>query len=418
MVPTPDTPVAPGVVGWVREVRVRPGDRVKAGAVVAALQAADDSASKVAGVYLSATQKLADARDSESSARNALAAAQADMAATQAKMAQASSDLASARRAVTDAGDDVSAATREEQERSVELARYRGLYKQGLIPRNDVQDVATAQSQTIARKDAAWNALTAAQSRMDLASARVDTQQRALADVGRSVAKARGAVGAVHRLVGVQQGVVDETRALLESVRRSDRSVLLVSPVSGTVSSVIAAPGILVTPAMAVAQIRPAGAATAVFDATDAEAGTMRSGMWAAVRISEAGNLLIGQVKAITPNVTGGEKRNAVLVEIRDPANVLKPGKRVLVRIALKKTNAVAIPQAALTPSKRGSVVWVESSGKAHCRAVDVVGFDKDTAMVGKGLQRGESVIFHAKSPLKEQCPVAPRRVRAVLPGG
>jgi hypothetical protein len=64
---------------------------------------------------------------------------------------------------------------------------------------------------------------------------------------------------------------------------------------------------------------------------TDGETASLRAGMPVAVDDPRSGRKLTGRIAVVQPLPAGGRRRNRVVVEIRDPSGVLRPGAMVAI---------------------------------------------------------------------------------------
>src|SRR5262249_29952440 len=95
--------------------------------------------------------------------------------------------------------------------------------------------------------------------------------------------------------------------------------------------------------------------------------------------------------------------------EVPNPEGVLLPGMYVRVRIEqAKMSNAIAVPQQAVTRGAQGDSVMVVADGKASPRGVKVAQAQGNQWIVLEGLKPGEQVMVDGFQKLRGPGPVRP----------
>ena len=242
-----DSAIAPKVAGKILEIRVREGDTVNAGDVLAAL---DDSQIRAQEDQAQAALRNAEAQ--AQSAQDQIAVLQQQLEQNQLQTVQATTD---AEGRVRQAEADVAAAEENlaQQRAAYQMAAfnrdaYTRLAQQGAVSEQQRVEAVTAADQQAA-------AVAAAQRQVDAARGAVTTAQANLANPGiRSAATA-----AVQKQI-VQQGAVvasataqvAQARAQLAEAEANRQDLVIRAPFSGTVITRAAEPGEVVTAGTAI----------------------------------------------------------------------------------------------------------------------------------------------------------------------
>ncbi|HYM70333.1 MAG TPA: HlyD family efflux transporter periplasmic adaptor subunit [bacterium] len=242
-----DSAIAPKAAGKILEIRVREGDTVNAGDVIAAL---DDS--QIRAQEDQARAALRNAEAQAQSARDQIAVLQQQLAQNQLQTLQAATD---AQGRVRQAEAEVAAADENlaQQKAAYQMAAFNKDAYTRLAQQGAVSEQQRIQAVTAADQQAA--AVAAAQRQVDSARGALTTAQANLANPGiRSAASA-----AVEKQI-VQQGAVvasataqvAQARAQLAEAEANRQDLVIRAPFSGTVITRAAEPGEVVTAGTAI----------------------------------------------------------------------------------------------------------------------------------------------------------------------
>ncbi|HLJ61526.1 MAG TPA: HlyD family efflux transporter periplasmic adaptor subunit [bacterium] len=242
-----DSAIAPKVAGKILEIRVREGDTVHAGDVIAAL---DDS--QIRAQEDQARAALRNAEAQAQSARDQIAVLQEQLEQNQLQTAQAATD---AQGRVRQAEAELAAAEENlaQQKAAYQMAAFNKDAYTHLAQQGAVSEQQRVQAVTAAEQQAA--AVAAAQRQVDSARGALTTAQANLANPGiRSAASAT-----VERQI-VQQGAVvasaaaqvAQARAQLAEAEANRQDLVIRAPFGGTVITRAAEPGEVVTAGTAI----------------------------------------------------------------------------------------------------------------------------------------------------------------------
>lgn len=331
VVPPLDTPLASQRPGWIRRILVKQGQRVAAGQVVAVLQPADDSGARAQTAHQADAEALAAASTELRDARGAVAAAESAASATRTRLSNAKTALTAARNALTTARARATAASQALKQADAAVEDARSLFEQGVVAEQALRDAQRAQTEAATAGDEAARAVEEAQADIAAAQDRVDAEQEALNQAQARLSSARSAAAAAERAVTRLRTSADRSQADARSLERNGQPFEIRSPAAGVVSGIALSEGALATPGTAVVTIRPEETSVAVFDVTDGETANLRAGMPVEVREPRSGRSLTGRIAVVQPLPAGGQRRNRVVVEVRDPSGALRPGTSVAI---------------------------------------------------------------------------------------
>ena len=404
--------LAPSVAGRLAEVRVKEGDPVVAGALLARIDtrpllaakegadagaAAAEAAAEGSGLAYRAAQ--ADGKAAVQAATSALAVARAE---GRAGVQTAANDLqrlrAGARpQEIAQAQEALDAARIARDKARLDADRDVRLLKEGLVAGSqaDASAAALRAAETGVRSAASALDLVRAGSRPEdirgagerlasartLAAKREQAAQAALrqAQAGRLAVAAKGEDAAAARLSARQKAA--DARAAADAVRSGE----LRSPFSGYVVRRLLNPGDLAdptTPVLAVAARKPR--TDFVGALSPAEAARVLPGM----RIAVGG--LEGRVAAV-----GGVDPNTGLVALRAHLDgSATAGGFATARVVLATLRGVAtVPKGAILSRDGGDAVFVAKGGVAHLTKITLGPATGDLVAVLKGVSKGGTVV-------------------------
>ena len=357
--------------GYLQEVRVRPGDRVTAGQVVATVDHAQlDAQVAQAQAALAAAQSgvqtaqvaVATARAQSSNAQAALASARANLGNAQAGVAKAQATLADAQ---------------ETQQRTADLVR------QGAEAQQNLDDV-TAQAQT-------------AQADLNAASAQVRVAQAQVAQAQAQLAAAVQQVASATSQVKTQQAQVANQQAALRNAQIAVADTTIEAPFDGIVVSRILDPGAYVTPGTStpILQIANLDQIDVLVNVTEVQMASLRVGAPVQIRVDAYPDRTFqGRVSRIAGGIDPMTRTVEAEIDIPNPGHLLRPGMYATVSLATgEDTNVLVIPLASLVTVGDQHAVWVVTDNVAHQRPVAVGRAVGDQVEVTGGLSDGDLIV-------------------------
>lgn len=309
-----DSAVSPKTTGRIVEIRVREGDSVKAGDVIATL---DDAQVRAREEQARAALDAAEAR--VKTANDQIAVFQQQLQQNDLQTEQSKVDAAGrVRQAEADvAASDADVATAEseltQQEASLKIAQwnndaYQGLAKTGAVSEQQGHQATATADQQAAAVAAARKRVDAARKRVDAAHAALTTAQANLSNPGIREFQA----GTVRKEIDQQKGDIagavasaQQARFLLAEAEDNRRDLTVVAPFDGTVMTRAAEPGEVVTAGTAIVTLLDMGKVYLRGYIPEGQIGKVKIGQRAHVYLDSAPDKAIDAVvQRIDPQAT------------------------------------------------------------------------------------------------------------------
>lgn len=212
------------------------------------------------------------------------------------------------------------------------------------------------------------------------------------------------------------QAVLDQSQAAFASAqadleakrgayRLAQANTSLRAPISGVVTQLNGAVGQVAdatTPLALIADLSEVGLDTEV---PNTEVSKLHPGDAVTV-IAPDKTRLPGRLKTIPDIVDPATQRARVLVSAANPSSLLKPGSFATVTFILGRHEGVLLPETAVVPREKGSVVYTVADGVAHERPVTTRPGGAGQVEVVKGLSGGETVVVGGAYVLSDGAPV------------
>lgn len=139
----------------------------------------------------------------------------------------------------------------------------------------------------------------------------------------------------------------------------------------------------------------------------ESELRKLRVGQVASVQVDAAGGSFQSIIQRISPVVDSNTGTFKVMLELRDPANRLKPGMFARIDIVHeRRTDVVRIARSALLEDDGNQRVFVVQAGKAVSRAVTLGLTNGPLVEVVSGVSAGDPVVVVGQGTLKDGSPV------------
>jgi RND family efflux transporter MFP subunit len=116
-----------------------------------------------------------------------------------------------------------------------------------------------------------------------------------------------------------------------------------------------------------------------------------------------------GQVSVLENTVDASTGMVTIRANMPNTDEILWPGTLVNVQLTLRVEEAVVVPSVAVQVSQAGTFVFVVKDGAAMVQRVKVLRTSGDLAVIGEGLQGGETVVTDGHLQLSNGTKVAPR---------
>jgi RND family efflux transporter MFP subunit len=351
----------------------------------------------------------------------------ATVAASQAAVADAEARVKSAQAQVRNAEAELGRQQANLRNAQTRFNRIDGLYRQGFIAAQDVDDARTAVevqqgSVEVAQGQlaAARSAVTAAQQQVRAAQAQLTIAKRkGVADIaaararvtqsqaGVSIASANRAQSPAYQqnLSALQAGVQAAQAQLSQAQSRLGETVLR-SSVAGTVTSRSADPGALASPGTPVLVVQFLDWLYVTSSLPIERVSEVFVGQPVEVRVDALPNQVFqGKISNINPVADVQNRQFGIRVRLANPGQRLKPGMYGRVSVVTKRIAAeVTVPREAVktTPEGGSTVTVIAEDGTASVREVTVGASDSKVIQLLSGVRPGEKVVTLSYMPIRD----------------
>jgi multidrug resistance efflux pump len=195
--------------------------------------------------------------------------------------------------------------------------------------------------------------------------------------------------------IDVAASQVESARAELALARKALEDTVIRSPFDGQIAERHAAPGEWVTPQTHLMRIVQSHVLKLVLLVSEADAGRIRLGMPVTLTVdSFPDRQFAGNVSAILPALDAASRSLQVVVGVRNPEALLRPGMFVSGRIVeeLAGRRGVVVPRTAVRTASGSHVLFVLNGDRVDRRIVQLGQEAGELVHVVSGLQEGERV--------------------------
>ncbi len=362
--------ISPRITGMLLKLSVYPGDRVRAGQIVAELDTAEVGA-KAAQADASARQARlgADVARTTSTLHHQAALDQADAQESTSEQAvlTARAEAQAAQDAVADVRSGVTSAQANADYWKTEIAREKQLADAGAVSRQEYQNEA-------AQAQAASAALASSKAKVRQAISMVSASQAKTTQALRGVTAARAARRLAQADRVVAAGQADQAVAGADSAAASAREAAVVlgysriaSPAGGIVTERLVAPGTLVSPGMVLLKVADISRVRVQAHVAAADLAGMQVGT--PIEVSPQGTNagpISARVSAVFPSASDQTRTAVVEAVVPNLNGRLLPGGFVTMRIArLGNSEKTLVPADAVISEGGTSSLWLVNGSKA-----------------------------------------------------
>jgi RND family efflux transporter MFP subunit len=392
-----DAEVYPRVAGTLLALTVYPGDRVRAGQVVARL----DSAELASREQEAAANRMAaqhDFRSSQSELEQAVAQkrvaqakvaglrsaqqdAQAQLTAAQAMREQASREQEAAQAGLTDAESNVSAAQADLDYWTAEIAREEKLFQAGAVSREEYDREKALALQAHAKRTQALAAvrekramLAAAQSKIRQAEAGIASAQARLDQARAELQGATAEIAAADANIELTAHHTAHRNAMMRQAVAQERTADIVrgyteirAAQDGVVTERLVSPGTLVQPGMALLKIKSLDRVRLQASVAETDLAGIRVGNYVTVTAPRDPNLHLRTRVTSLFNAADPQTRTVTVEALTpNPGGRLLPGQYIVMEIATAAPReVVTVPvEAVQRDGEQQPFVWTVAAGQ------------------------------------------------------
>ncbi|RMH07476.1 MAG: efflux RND transporter periplasmic adaptor subunit [Armatimonadetes bacterium] len=408
-----DTTVAAKVGGRIVEVRVREGDRVRKGDVIAVQDPTD--------LQLQLRQAESAVRAAEANLRQAEIAARTQPAQTDAQINTAKAALEAARARLHALQTGARPQERQQAEQAVAAARAnfelakanyqraQQLYQQGAIPKQQLDSAKTAFEAAQAQLRQAEETLSLVREgprREDIEAAEQAVRQAEEAYRQALLGKAQDELA--QQRADAARAALQQARAQVALLKQQLADTVIRAPFDGVIASRFVEVGSMAGGGTPVARIVTVD--RLYFEATLPEMllRDVKPGMPVETRVDAFPNrVFLGRVEAIYPAVADQARNLHIRISLTNPADLpLKTGLFARGEIRLREYKNVPLtPKRALIEKGGVTRVFVVENGVAKQRALKVVATNTEF-VYAMGVRPGESVVVRGQDLLSDGQPV------------
>ncbi|HVH30964.1 MAG TPA: efflux RND transporter periplasmic adaptor subunit [bacterium] len=233
--------------------------------------------------------------------------------------------------------------------------------------------------------------------------------QQAVDNATGDLQTARANLDAAESQVGAAQAAIDGADAALQSARLAQASATIRAPWSGIVVSRTLDPGAYVTPSAGtpILSIADLNNVAVLVNVTEADMGAIRRGMSAVVDVDAfPGRTFRGTVTRIAGGVDPDTRTVQVEIDLENGDHALRPGMYARVRLTGALRRAFVVPLSALSTGGTQQFVWVVADGRASRRAVTIGATTASMVEITAGVRPDEVIVFRGTELVREGGPV------------
>ena len=442
--------ISPKVTGRLDFLQVREGDAVKAGdvlaridpsqvqAVVAQQQAAVAEAQSrltQAAITANATgvsvesqvrQQQAAVNTARANYNQVKGSYSAQVAAAQSAVTDAQGKVDNARAVIANTEATIRSAQANLKNAQVRYNRTNGLYKQGFIAAQDVDDARTQANVQQGAVDVAQSQRAAAEAARDSALAQKNSAQQQVSIVtnkGKSdieaassgVKQAQAALdfarantsqrSAYQANLQALRAAVTAAQAGLQNAQSQLNDTVLRSTINGFVTARYADPGNVVTAGAPIVSVQSEKQVYVTVPIPEEIIHSIRIGQVANAAFDALpGQKFEGKVTQLNPAADPQSRQFTLRITLANAQNLIKPGMFGRVDFETDRiSSAVVVPREAVKTGKKGTTVTViDDGGTAHVRNVQTGAQDTLGFQIVNGVQAGEKVVTLTLAPVQE----------------
>ncbi|HSI74234.1 MAG TPA: efflux RND transporter periplasmic adaptor subunit [Fimbriimonas sp.] len=459
--------ISPKTSGRIEYLQVRAGDVVRPGQVLVRIDPSElqaqvaqqqasvaEARSRLAQAQLNQGPTEVGVRSQMQQQKATLASAEADLnqvqrnyestvAAADAAVADVQARLSSARSGVTNAQAEVDRQLASLANAETKLNRIQGLYNQGFLAAQELDDAKTAVEVQRKSVEVARGQLAAANSAVDSVKSQVEASKNQASIVRRKgqadIESAKSRVSSAKAGVNVasanqaQNPAYKQNLSALESSVRAAQAQLgqaqarlkettLTSTIEGVVTQRNADPGAMASPGQPVLVVQHLGWLYLSATLPVEQSGSVMPGQQVQVKFDALPNqVFLGPITNVNPAADVASRKVSFLVKINNPGQQLKPGMFAKVSIPTREVQApVTIPREAVKVDSEGkaTVTVVAAEDTAEVREVQLGASDEKFSQITSGVEPGDKVVTLTYRPVRDGQKVKIGKPEERKPGG
>lgn len=378
--------IYPRVEGWLTGLNIYSGDSVRAGQVLAILDAPDvqNKLSEATYGHIAALKGIPIAQADLSRMKSERNAARGEIQAAGRDVEAARARVTAAQRMLSQARTELKSARASMNYWKAEIKREGNLLKNGAVSQ---QEFDSEQAQSIAAEAEMENK----QAKVEEAQANIDAAQAELGNKQSQVRIARDMANAADAALSAASGMVSQ-RAAEANVAGAARNTaatfnqyrMIKAPFAGVVTKRYLNSGVLVNPGMAILNVAQIDRVRLQANVAEQDLNQISVGAEVMAHTQKGGRTIRAVVTSISPLADQTSRTAVVEAVVSNPGHVLVPGDFVSMEIATSRsTDSISAPTSAIVQKDGRDAVWTtrctESKGKTtyYCTMHPEVTSDK-----------------------------------------
>lgn len=200
------------------------------------------------------------------------------------------------------------------------------------------------------------------------------------------------------------QARVNQAKAALDAAQAALDNTLITSPIDGTVGSINAEVGQILSPGVPVITVGNLKDAEIQINVTEDRINALKLGQEAEITVDSANvSALKGRIVSISPFKNQVTQVYPVKIQVSNDNGLLKSGMfaRVKLRVALYK-QAVTVPEDAVVNYNSSKLVYLVEDNKAKACKVETGASSQGKIIVTKGLKPGQQIVVEGQELLQD----------------
>lgn len=354
------------VMGQIRQLTVREGDRVQAGQQIAEIDVRDIQAQQQ-----QATAAIPQAQSAVSIAHSAYLTAQAQKSQAQARVQEAQAQLTEAKAELADA--------------QLHQKRMAMLRREGAISQSRLDEANT---------------------RLSVIQARISQAQAGLTQSRTTVKQAQAAVGQAQAQIRQAQAQVDQAQAEVKQTQANLDYGTVIAPFAGVITHKYTEVGAMAGPGQPIVKLERSGRLKLSVDAPESLIGQIQKGQSVSVQIDALNRQINGRISQIIPSADPRSRNFTVKVALQTTQDLL-PGMfgrlqfRSTTRQNIAARQGLMISEDALVKQFGITGVFKVVDHQAQFQPISTGQIQGERVEVFSGLERGDRIIVNPNSKLE-----------------
>ena len=355
--------VYPRVEGWLTDLKVYDGDKIRAGQVLAILDAPDVRSRLNEATFgqIMASKEVPIAQSNLARMRAELSASRREIQAAGQDVDAARARLAASEQMVTQAEKELKSAQASFAYWKAEFNRQASLLKEGAVSQQEYDSERAQMIAAEAEVASKQAGVKEAKANVRAAKAELSGKESQVKIARDRAAAANAALSGASGEVAQKTASAEMARAARETAAAFDKYRRIQSPLAGIVTKRFLSPGVLVSPGMAILNIAQIDRVRLQANVAEEDLGSVRLGSQViAHTVKGPARTIRAVVTSISPTADQTSRTAVVEAVVPNPGHYLWPGDFVSMEIATSSSrDALTVPNSALATKDGQDAVWI-----------------------------------------------------------